>query len=262
MDKINYAFLGSTNYSKDLLIFLIKLGYIPKVIFSIPKKFKISYSEKKIKNINYANLEEIAIKYNIKYLEIDSSKGKQIKDYEDILKNMNLDFLLVLGWYYMLPRKIRDLAMHGAWGIHASLLPRYAGGAPLTWAIINGEEKTGVTLFKLGDGVDDGDIILQKEFIINYKDTIKEVYEKATIKSKEILLEVFRNMNNIVYKPQDKKKIEVYPQRNRDDGEIDLSMNAMDLYNFIRAQSAPYPGAFIKTVDGKRLVIERVRIED
>ena len=66
--------------------------------------------------------------------------------------------MLFIGWYYIVPKSLRSLAKYGAWGIHASLLPKYAGGAPLSWAIINGEKKTGVTLFKLESGIDNGDI--------------------------------------------------------------------------------------------------------
>ena len=73
--------------------------------------------------------------------------------------------MLILGWFYKVPKSIRDLSKLGAWGIHASLLPKYAGGSPLTWAIINGEKQTGITLFRLDDGIDDGDIISQKNFL-------------------------------------------------------------------------------------------------
>lgn len=261
MNKLSFAFFGATNYSKELLLFLLEKDLVPKVIFSIPQEFNISYSNEKVKNTNYADLKKIALKYDILYYEIDSVDGKKTKDYEPIIKELNLDLILVLGWYYMLPKSTRELSKYGAWGIHASLLPKYAGGAPLNWAIINGEKETGVTLFRMDDGVDDGDIIAQKSFSIMYEDTIKEVYDKATISSKEILLDVFKDIENIKFIPQNKSKIEIYPQRNHSDGEIDLSKTSEDIYNFIRAQSSPYPGAFIKTIDGKKLIIEKVRVE-
>ena len=258
---LSYAFFGATNYSKELLLFLIEKDLTPKAIFSIPQEFTISYSDKKVKNTNYANLKAIADKHNIPYYEIDSREGKKTKDYESIIKELNLDLILVLGWYYMVPKSTRELTKYGAWGIHASLLPKYAGGAPLNWAIINGEKQTGVTLFRMEDGVDDGDIIVQKAFGIEYEDTIKEVYDKATNVSKEILVDVFKNIENIKFIPQDKNKIEVFPQRKPDDGEIDLTKTSNEIYNFVRAQSNPYPGAFIKTIDGKKLIIEKVRVE-
>jgi len=262
MDKLSFAFLGATNYSKELLLFLINKRLIPKAIFSIPEEFNISYSEKKVKNTNYANLKDIANEYDIPYYEIDSVEGKKIKSYEQIIKKLNLDLILVLGWYYMIPKSTRNLTKYGTWGIHASLLPKYAGGAPLNWAIINGENETGVTLFRMEDGVDDGDIIAQKSFTIEYEDAIKEVYEKATIASKDILKNVLTNIEDIKPIPQNKVEIEIYPQRSPKDGEIDLTKSSEEIYNFIRAQSSPYPGAFIKTVDNKKIIIEKARIED
>ena len=242
--QISYAFLGATNYSKELLLFLIENNLIPKAIFSIPQEFNISYSEKKVKNINHANLKAIAEKHSIPYYEIDSIEGKKIKDYESIIKELNLDLILVLGWYYMVPKPTRVLTKYGAWGIHASFLPKYAGGAPLNWAIINGEKETGVTLFRMEDGVDDGDIIAQKTFSIEQEDTIKEVYDKATVVSKQILAEVLNNIENVKFIAQDKSKIEVFPQRKPEDGAIDWNKNSSNIYNFVRAQTIPYPCAF------------------
>jgi len=254
MDNFNFAFLGATNYSKELLLYLIQNNFVPSAIFSIPQEFNISYSEKKVKNTNYANLKEIAEQYNISYYEVDSVDGKKIIDYKQIIKFLNLDLILVLGWYYMIPRSIRKLTKLGAWGIHASLLPKYAGGAPLNWAIINGEKETGVTLFRMEDGVDDGDIISQKSFNIDYNDTIKDAYDKATIKSKNILREVLSNINDVKFQKQNKSDIEIYPQRKPKDGEINWNENSNKIYNFIRAQTLPYPCAF-STIKNNKIKI-------
>ena len=252
--KLSYAFFGTTNYSKELLLFLIENNLTPKVIFSIPKEFSISYSEKKVKNTNYADLKTIADKHSIPYYEIDSVKGKKTKDYENIIKELNLDLILVLGWYYMVPESTRELTKYGAWGIHASLLPKYAGGAPLNWAIINGEKQTEVTLFRMEDGVDDGDIIAQKAFSIEYEDTMKEAYDEATIASKQILAEVLNNIKNVKFTPQDKSKIEINPQRSPKDGMIDWHQDAKNIYDFIKAQTLPYTCAY-STINGNTIKI-------
>lgn len=242
--NLRFSFFGATNYSKELLLYLIAQNIKPVVIFSIPEEFSISYSKEKIKNINFGNLREIANEYDIPYYEVDSAEGKRLKDYYYILKSFKLDLHLVLGWYYMISKDIRILAKYGAWGIHASLLPKYAGNAPLNWAIIHGEKETGVTLFRMEDGVDDGDIIKQLKFEIDYKDTIKEVYEKATQVSKIILKEVLADLLQATFTPQKKELIEVYPPRAPADGKIDWNNTASNLYNFIRAQTLPYPCAF------------------
>ncbi len=255
-------FLGATKFSEDILNHILNNKIDVSALFTIPQEFGISYSNTKVKNYNYSELEVVAKKNNIPCYYVDSSEnGKKINDYYDVIKSIEPDVILIMGWYYMVPKKIRDIATYGAWGIHASMLPDYAGGAPLVWAIINGEKETGISLFKLDDGVDDGDIISQEKIIIEEEDSIKEVYEKVTIASKKILLNALQDISKITFTPQDKSKIKIYPQRKPDDGELDLTKTSRELYNFIRAQSSPYPGAFIRTSDGKKLIIEKARIE-
>lgn len=254
------VFLGSSQFSLRMLRHLLANGIEISAVFTIPKRFTISYSNTEVTNYNYADLRPVAEERGIPYFEVESS-AKKLSDYYDTIERTAPDVILVLGWYYMVPKRVRDLARYGAWGIHASLLPEYAGGAPLVWSIIEGKEETGVTLFKLGDGVDDGDIISQARLKIGEHDTIKNVYNKATKASKRLLLKALKNIDKVKFTRQDRKKIRIYPQRSPEDGELDLSLPARELYNFIRAQSDPYPGAFVRTTDGKKLVIEKARIE-
>lgn len=258
---MNIVFLGCTSFSETILKELIKLKNVTiSAIFSIPVDFSISYSKEKVRNTNFADLSIYAHDLKIPFYLVDSEKGRRITDYAYTLKELNPDVILVMGWYYMVPKKIRELAVYGAWGIHASLLPNYAGGAPLVWAIIEGEKSTGVSLFKLSDGVDDGDIIAQAEFPIEPNDSIKEVYNKATSLSIEVLNDVFRRgIDQIEVKIQDKSKIKVYPQRSPADGEIDWTWPVEKIRNFIRAQTKPYPGAWTK-INGKRVILWDVTI--
>lgn len=258
--KMKIVFLGATNFSKELLLHLLENNFTIDMLFSIPQEFNISYSNKKVKNYNHFNFKELAENYNIPYFEVESNGTNQITDYYNEILTLKPDVILVMGWYYMVPKKIRDLAKYGTWGIHASLLPKYAGGAPLVWAIINGEKETGVTLFKLDNGIDDGDIIAQQTFPILYEDSIKEVYDIATEVSKHILVKSLLNIDNIKFSPQNKLEIKVWPQRKPEDGEINLNWESEKIYNFIRAQAPPYPGAFIKTIDGKKIIIEKAKL--
>jgi len=258
---MNIVFLGTTRFSEEILTCLIEHSFKVKLIFSIPSKFRVPYSKTKVTNYNFSDIPALARKYKIRHFEVDSQKGKRLSDHYEQIRNCKPDVIMVAGWYYMVPEKIRDLARYGAWGLHGSLLPKYAGSAPLVWAMIKGEKKTGVTLFKLDNGIDSGDIISQQPFSIGHDDTIKEVYDKATNISKEILVKALKNINRIKFKKQNRKKARIFPPRHPDDGKIDFSKSALEIYNFIRAQSFPYPGAFIRTRDGKKLVIEKCRIE-
>jgi methionyl-tRNA formyltransferase len=256
---MSVVFLGSTKFSKVVLEALLAAEVQVTDIFTLKEEFSISYSKEKVKNYNYANLKPIADAYGIPCFTLE--QGKDLNEHKEYLRSRRPDAILVMGWYYMIGKEIREIATHGAWGIHASMLPDYAGGAPLVWAIINGEQKTGTTLFQLSDGVDDGNIIAQQEIEINFTDTIREVYDRVEEVSKQMLVQAVKNPEKIVFTPQQKDRIKVYPQRSPADGELNLQKPAIELYNFIRAQSSPYPGAFIKTVDGKKLIIEKARIE-
>jgi len=162
------------------------------------------------------------------------------------IKKINPDFILVVGWYYIIPKEILNYPKYGCAGLHASLLPKYRGGAPINWAIINGEKKTGITFFYFGEGVDSGDIIGQRAFKITLKDNCRTVYEKA-IKSGIYLLKKYIPLierNKAPRIKQDESKATYFPQRKPEDGLINWGQSALKIYNFIRAQTYPYPGAY------------------
>ncbi len=252
------VFLGCTKFSEDLLSSLVDKGFDISTIFTIPQQFTVRKNEK-VTNKNYADLSVTAEKNNIPIYYVD--ENRRLSSYKKVIDKVQPDIILVLGWYFIVPKVIRDIPRYGAFGIHASMLPKYAGWSPLVWAMINGEEETGVTFFKFDESVDGGDIIVQDSFGIEFEDTIKEVYDKATKKSAEILIKTLPNLEKIKFRKQDKSKLEVWDKRTPDDGEIDFSKSSRDIYNFIRAQANPYPGAFFKAGDGKKIIIEKARIE-
>ena len=257
--NLPYVFLSATIFGSKILENLLSKGCIPKAIFTIPQYFSISYSSNKVKNYNFYDFAPIARKYKIPLYSVESAVSP-ISSYQKVLASMHLDFMLVAGWYYKIPENIYMLSRLGAFGFHNSLLPKYAGGAPLVWAMICGEKEAGVTLFKMNNHMDSGAIILQESFEIAQEDTIKEVLDKATQQAKAMSLKLFDRDFVITFKEQN-AKLEYYPQRNPSDGKIDLNWDSVRMYNFIRAQSAPYPGAFIQTSDGHKLVIDRAHIE-
>ena len=250
------AFFGCTVFSEHVLKALLKCEkHDILAIFSIPREFSISYSATPVINSNYSDLKPYALELNIPFFEVNSVKGARTVDFEKDLEKLNLDVILVMGWYYMVPESTRNLAKLGAWGIHASLLPNYAGGAPLVWAMIEGQNKTGVTLFKLSDGVDDGDIIAQLEFPIEQSDTIREVYDKAISASEQIIGKVFGDAGyNLNPKTQEKTLIKIYPQRKPEDGQVDWTWEPERINRFIKAQTKPYPGAWTK-IGNKKITL-------
>ncbi len=156
------------------------------------------------------------------------------------------DLCIVVGWYWVLKPDLLNMVPYGWLGIHASLLPKHRGGAPLVWAVINGETKTGLSLFYFDEGMDTGDIVAQKEISIEFEDTIADILAKAEIQSLEIVKENYPLLlkGDAARQNQDHRQATYVALRQPSDGRIDWSQPAQTIYNFIRAQTHPYPGAF------------------
>ena len=229
-------------------------------IFSIPQQFRISWSSGNVTNVRFKSFEDLASEYSIPLIYV--TKKMSDPEYREVVQTLHPDLLVVIGWYYMIPRSLRELAPLGAVGVHASLLPKYRGGAPLVWAIINGETSTGISLFHFADGVDDGDIIGQDSFEIMETDEITDVVAKSTIAAKNLV----RRYIPLLAKgeaprlSQDHSQATYVPQRKPEDGLIDWSsLSAKATYNWIRAQTKPYPGAFTYLA-GQKVTIWRARL--
>lgn len=230
-------------------------------IFSIPQEFRISYSATPVKNVTFHSFAELAARNNIPLVNVE--KKMTDSEYLETLRSWRPDFGLVIGWYYMVPQAIRSIFPKGVAGIHASLLPKYRGGAPLVWAIINGEKTTGVSLFYFDQGVDTGDVIAQKKIEISDTDDIRTVYEKATLAAVDVLRESLPLIREgqAPRIPQDHANATIFPQRKPEDGLIDWTRTPDEIRNFIRAQTRPYPGAFT-VLEGKKVTIWDADIVD
>ena len=168
---------------------------------------------------------------------------------------------IVSNWYLILTKQILDLAPQGFLGLHASLLPSFRGNAPLVWALINGEQRTGITLFYFDEGMDTGDIVAQREFDIHELDTIKDLINKSITATSSIFDEVYIDLllGNAPRRHQSKKGITYCGIRRPEDGIIDWKKSANAVHDFIRAQTIPYPCAFT-LLEGKSLKVKSSRI--
>lgn len=157
-----------------------------------------------------------------------------------------IDLLFAVSWRYMIPQALYRRARLGAFVFHDSLLPEYRGFSPTVWAMINGEKRTGVTLFHMAEAVDAGDIVDQQSVPIGEEEMIATVLDRGT-HTYLALLE--RNVTQLLSgttqgTPQDHMRATYTCKRHPADNEIDWTKPAGDIYNLIRAVSSPYPGAF------------------
>lgn len=169
------------------------------------------------------------------------------------LRSLSLDVLFVLGWSQILSPDTLAVARIGVIGAHASLLPRNRGSAPINWALIAGESQGGNTLIWLAAGVDAGDMIDQTAFPITPYDTCATLYDHVAGSNRDMILRVLPQLlaGERPGRPQPASAAPVLPRRRPADGKIDWTWGSDALYNFVRALTKPYPGAF-SWLDGRR----------
>ena len=248
------VFMGSSALGVRCCEGLLEVGLPVVKILSIPREFTISWSEDPVVNAQFADVSEFAAARSIPFAYVRSGRAD---DYRAALGTLIPDLFVVAGWYYFIPDDIRTSARRGAVGVHASLLPRYRGGAPLVWAIINGEREAGVSLFHLTSGIDDGDIVAQAPIEIADGDDIRSVIEKATQLSVALVREYVPRVldGTAPRRAQDDRSATVMPQRSPADGLIEWgALTSAQAYDWIRAQTSPYPGAYT-FLDGARITI-------
>lgn len=250
---MNVFFMGATKFSHRCLNAVMKSGQTVVGCATIPEMFQISYAPSGVKNVSYVDFSVVAKEIGVPSFPYERGRGR---NFVQEVAQLKPDLILVAGWYYMASQDLRKVAPKGAVGLHGSLLPKYRGGAPLVWAIINGEKEGGLSLFYLSDGVDDGDLIGQERFPVAEKDTIADALVKLE-DAAERLLERYLPLlakGTVPRVPQNHAEATVFPQRSPADGEIDWSWPAKRIRDFIRAQTRPYPGAFTR-IGGKKVIL-------
>lgn len=248
------VFIGASSFGLKCLSAIHRLPAVSVVgVLTNPRTFNISYSDKLVTNVLHADFVTWAAQHALPCHEM----ARSMRD-EGLLawvRSLEPQLFVVSGWYHMVPKVLRDIAP--AIGLHASLLPDYSGGAPLVWAMINGESRTGITLFQMDDGVDSGPIIGQAEEPILATDTIGSLYARIEGRGLELLERHLPALaaGTAELRTQDESARRVFPQRSPKDGWIDWNQDAKTIDRFIRAQTRPYPGAFTSLDDGRRLTI-------
>lgn len=248
------VFVGASSFGLKCLDAIYRLPKITVAgVLTNSQTFNISYSDKPVTNVLHADFVTWAQLHGLPYYEM--ARSMRDEALHTWLSSLYPDLLVVSGWYHMVPKKVLDIAPSIA--LHASLLPDYSGGAPLVWAIINGENKTGITLFQMDGGVDSGPIIGQAEEPIFANDTIKSLYSRIEVRGLELLEQNLPLLaaGTAKFRVQDESARRVFPQRSPCDGWIDWNQEAIVVDRFIRAQTRPYPGAFTSLSDGRHLII-------
>ena len=184
----------------------------------------------------------LALNSGVKVLQPEKLKDEA---FLNTLKEINPDIIVVAAYGKILPSKILHLPRYGCINVHASLLPKYRGAAPISWAIINGEKETGITIMQMDEGLDTGSILLQKGIEITKEDTAGTLSNKLSKIGAELLIEGLNAIEKGEIKPitQDNSKTSYAPMLKKEDGQINWTKGAEDIYNMVRGMD-PWPGAF------------------
>ncbi len=170
-----------------------------------------------------------------------------------------VDAIIVVGYGRIIPQWMIDLPRLGNLNLHASLLPKYRGAAPIQWAIANGESVTGVTTMRIDAGLDTGDILMQREIPIAAEDTAETLAPKLASIGADLMVETLRGLDTgeVRPTPQDHSQATLAPILKKGDGRMDFARSASDLFNRLRGFQ-PWPGAFT-TFKGKTLQVHRAQ---
>ena len=248
---IRVVFMGTPDFSIPVLKGLIDNSEYDVVgVVSQPDK-KVGRHQV----LTPSPISRVAIDNNIKLLRIEKIRN----NYQEVL-DLNPDIIITCAYGQIIPKEILDYPKYGCINVHASLLPKYRGGAPIHKAIIDGEKYTGITIMYMDEGMDTGDIISQESLEILDTDTTGSLHDKLSILGKELLLKTLPNIivGDITRIKQDENKVTFAYNIKREDEHIIFNNECKKIYNLVRGLN-PFPGAFA-ILNGKIIKIYGGRI--
>lgn len=231
------VFMGTPEFAVPCLQKIIDEGHEVIAVVTQPDKPK-----GRGKKLGMPPVKELALKYDIPVYQPVKAREES---FIETLKGMNPELIVVVAFGQILPKSILDIPKYGCVNVHASLLPRYRGAAPLNWVIINGEEKTGVTTMYMDEGLDTGDMILKSEIPLDNEITAGELHDKMMIDGAQVLKETI----DLIVKdkaPREKQSDEntcYSPMMSKSLGNIDWNKPAKDIHNLVRGIN-PWPSAY------------------
>jgi methionyl-tRNA formyltransferase len=242
MEKLRIVFMGTPEFAVGILDTIIKNNY--EVVGVITAADKPAGRGQKLK---YSAVKEYALENNLKLLQPTNLKSE---DFLEELKALNANLQVVVA-FRMLPEAVWKMPSLGTFNLHASLLPNYRGAAPINWAIINGETKTGVTTFFIDDKIDTGAMILSSEIEISENENAGELHDRLMNLGCETVvqtLDLIQNKNVKTTIQTENIDIKTAYKLNKENCKIDWSKSGTEIHDLIRGLS-PYPAAWCLVKD-------------
>lgn len=244
LKEIKVVFMGTPDFSVPVLNKLIENTNVLGVVTQ-PDKIVGKGNEK-----SFTPIKKVALEHNIKVFQPEKIRN----DYEDILA-LNPDIIVTCAYGQIIPEVILSYPKYGCINVHASLLPKLRGGAPLHHSIIDGYSKTGITIMYMDKGMDTGDIISQSEIPILDSDNVGTIHDKLSVLGSELLIEtlpsIISGTNSRI--KQDETLVTYGYNIQREEEVINFNKDCRSIFNQIRGLN-PFPGAYM-TLDGKTIKV-------
>ncbi|WP_442266233.1 methionyl-tRNA formyltransferase [Tenacibaculum sp. ZS6-P6] len=243
MKDLRIVFMGTPDFAVTILKKLVEQNYTIIGVITAPDK-----PAGRGRKLNESAVKKYAVSQNLKVLQ---PKNLKADSFVQELSDLNADLQIVVA-FRMLPTVVWKMPKYGTFNLHASLLPEYRGAAPINWAIINGETKTGVTTFFIDDKIDTGEIILQKEIDITPNEIVGELHDKLMYLGADLVVETVDLIasENVTTTKQPELEEKAAPKLFPHNCKIDWSKSLNEIYNHIRGLN-PYPAAWTTIINGE-----------
>lgn len=244
---LKLVFCGTPEFAVPTLEAILAAGHDVPLILSQPDRAagrKMEIQAPSVKRVAEANRIPVAQPISIK--NNDELRGQ--------LRSIKPDAIVVVAYGRIIPRWMLDLPPLGNLNLHASLLPRYRGAAPIQWAVANGEAVTGVTTMRIDEGLDTGPLLLAEKQWIAPEETAADLFETLADVGAQLMVKTLHGLEcgTVIAVPQNHAEATLAPILKREDGTIDFSRTAQQVYNRWRGFQ-PWPGAFT-TLRGRKLI--------
>lgn len=246
------VFMGTPDFSVPCLQALIDDGHDVCAVFTQPDKPKGRHGV-----LSAPPVKELALKYDIPVYQPDSLKNDEIKSF---FASLGADLAIVVAYGKILPEEFLNAPKYGCINMHASLLPKLRGAAPIQWSIINGEKRSGVTAMQMDKGLDTGDILLSESVEIRDDETAQELHDELSILGAQVMRKTLLMLQKGVLSPirQDDSQSTYAPILTKELSAIDWQKSALQIHNQIRGLY-PWPGASA-VLNGKTLKIHSAKL--
>lgn len=255
MSNLRIVYMGNPDFAVRPLQIMLEHNY--NVVAVVTGQDKPSGRGKKI---NESAVKVFAKEQNLPIIQPESLKSE---DFLQTLRDLNIDLIVVVA-FKMLPKVVWQIPKIGTINIHASLLPQYRGAAPINWAIINGEKKTGVTSFIINEVIDTGNILLQKEVDITDDETVGTLHDKLQESGSQLLIETLQLLETGKQQGIDQttlfaneKDLKPAPKIFKETCKINWNEKSVKINNLIRGFS-PYPGAWTTIKKGENTFVFKI----